>query len=91
LDTKGTLLTGESFDGVAQLKDVLVKNKKDLFAKCLIKKQMTYALGRGLQYYDEVEIENILKATIQHKYQFSEMIIAIASSTPFQKQRAKDE
>ena len=91
LNTKGTLLTGESFDGVAELKDVLVKNKKDLFTKCLIKKQMTYALGRGLQYYDEVEIENILKATIQHNYQFSEMIIAIANSTPFQKQRAKDE
>lgn len=91
LDTKGTLLTGESFDGVAELKEVLVKNKKDLFAKCLIKKLMTYALGRGLQYYDEVEIENILKATIKHNYQFSEMIIAIANSTPFQKQRAKDE
>jgi hypothetical protein len=52
---------------------------------------MTYALGRGLQYYDEVEIEKILKITMQNNYRFSEMIFAIANSTPFQKQRAKDE
>lgn len=91
LDTKGKLLTGESFEGVVELKEVLLKNKKDLFAKCLIKKLMIYGLGRGLQYYDEVEIENILATTIKQNYKFSEIMLAIVNSTPFQKHRDKNE
>jgi len=91
LDTKGKLITGESFNGVVELKEVLLKNKKDLFTKCLIKKLMTYGLGRGLQYYDEVEIENILALAIKQNYKFSEIILAIVNSTPFQKHRDKNE
>lgn len=91
LDTKGKLLTGESFEGVVELKEVLLKNKKDLFTKCLIKKLMIYGLGRGLQYYDEVEIENILATAIKQNYKFSEIMLAIVNSTPFQKHRDKNE
>jgi hypothetical protein len=91
LDTKGKLLTGESFEGVVELKEVLLKNKKDLFTKCLIKKLMIYGLGRGLQYYDEVEVENILATTIKQNYKFSEIMLAIVNSTPFQKHRDKNE
>lgn len=91
LDTKGKLISGESFNGVVELKEVLLKNKKDLFTKCLIKKLMTYGLGRGLQYYDEVEIENILALAIKQNYKFSEIILAIVNSTPFQKHRDKNE
>ena len=47
----GTLPDGRTFKGPQELKTIL-KTRKDEFSRCLTEKMMTYALGRGLEYYD---------------------------------------
>ena len=56
IDPSGTLPDGKSFKGPAELKAIL-KGKKDLFARCLTEKMLTYALGRGLEYYDRPAVD----------------------------------
>ena len=61
IDTAGELITGEAFHGVRELKQILVKNHRVDFYRCLTEKLMTYALGRGLEYYDVETIDQIVQ------------------------------
>src|SRR5206468_13084125 len=51
IDPSGDLPGGQTFQGPAELK-ALLRGKKDQFRRCLTEKVLTYALGRGLEYYD---------------------------------------
>ena len=59
IDATGELPDGTSFHGIADLKQIL-KNRKQRFARCLTEKMLTYALGRGLEYYDRPTLERIV-------------------------------
>ena len=59
-----------------------------MFRKCLAEKLLTYALGRGLEYFDRCALESISQKTLQHQNKFSELVIAIVQSDPFQLRRA---
>ncbi|HEY7156316.1 MAG TPA: DUF1592 domain-containing protein, partial [Gemmataceae bacterium] len=67
IDPSGTLPGGQSFKGPAELKNIL-KGKKELFARCLAEKMLTYALGRGLEYYDRCAVDKILDALGKNDY-----------------------
>jgi mono/diheme cytochrome c family protein len=90
IDPSGTLPDGQSFKGPAELKTVL-KGKKDLFARCLAEKMLTYALGRGLEPYDRPGVEKITAALARDDYRFSTLVLEIARSDPFRLRRGKDE
>jgi hypothetical protein len=45
---------------------------------------MTYALGRGLNHYDMPVIRRVVRESGQKNYRFSEIILGIVKSTPFQ-------
>jgi len=87
VDPAGQLVTGESFQGVKDLKTILWKRKKDDFVRCLSEKMLTYALGRGLEYYDRCAVEQITKGLARNQYKFSALVVEIARSTPFQMRR----
>jgi hypothetical protein len=89
IDPSGKLVTGESFDGVADLKRILLKNKRDDFARCLTRKMLTYALGRGLEYYDKCAVDQIRRRLARNRYKFSTLILEIVKSTPFQMRRGE--
>jgi Protein of unknown function (DUF1588)/Protein of unknown function (DUF1585)/Protein of unknown function (DUF1592) len=87
IDASGTLLTGEKFDGICQLKTI-IKNKHRLdFYRCLAEKLLTYALGRGLEYYDEYTVDQIVARMDREQGKFSALLMGIIESAPFQKQR----
>ena len=90
IDPSGKLPDGRSFQGPADLKQLL-KNEKTRFVRALADRLLTFALGRGLEYYDTCAVDDIVKATIDGQYRFSEMVRAIVKSDPFQKRRAKTE
>jgi hypothetical protein len=50
---------------------------------------LTYALGRGLEYYDACAVNDILKGLAKGDYRFSALVVEIAKSDPFQKRMAK--
>lgn len=86
IDTSGTLPNGQSFNGPADLRKIL-RGQKDLFARCLTEKMLTYALGRGLEYYDKCATEKITSALARKDYRFSVLISEIVKSAPFRMRR----
>jgi hypothetical protein len=89
IDPSGTLLGGLTFKGPQELKAIL-KGKKELFARCLTEKMLTYALGRGLEYYDRPTVEAIVAALGRNDYRFSTLITEITRSDPFRLRRGRE-
>jgi mono/diheme cytochrome c family protein len=89
IDPSATLPDGQSFKGPDELKAIL-RGKKELFARCLAEKMLTYALGRGLEYYDRPAVDRIVAALARNDYKFSTLVAEIARSDPFRLRRGKD-
>jgi mono/diheme cytochrome c family protein len=90
IDASGVLPDGGKFNGAPGLKTVL-DAKKDLFLKCLSDKMLTYAIGRGLEYYDKRSVEQIAAALAKNNYRFSSLVLEIVKSDPFQMRTATGE
>ena len=89
VDPSGELPDGTMFSGPAELKKILLA-KKDLFARCLTEKLLTYALGRGLEYYDKRPVDRIVGELAKNDYKFSVLVAEIVKSDPFRLRRGKD-
>jgi hypothetical protein len=87
IDAAGKLITGESFTNVQQLKKVLVVERQDDFYRCLTEKLLTYALGRGLEYYDEHTIDQLVERLRASGGRPSVLLRGVIESVPFQKVR----
>ncbi len=85
IDASGDLPSGEKFSGARELIDLLVKSKKEEFHRCVSEKLLTYALGRGLEYYDQCAIDAIMKQMTADEGRFHTLVYAIVESEPFQK------
>ncbi len=82
IDPSGVLPDGKKFAGPKELKMIL-REKKDLFARCLSDKLLTYALGRGVEYYDRCAIDKIVQSLEKNDYKFSTLIMETVRSEPF--------
>jgi mono/diheme cytochrome c family protein len=89
IDPSGVLPDGRKINGPAELKSVL-KEKKDLVAKALTEKLLTYALGRGLEFYDDRAVTKIDAAIAPDNYRFSRLVTEIVKSEPFRLRRGLD-
>lgn len=91
IDASSQLASGEPFSDVRELREILVQ-KRRLFYRCLTRKLMTYALGRGIEYTDTPEIEAIVdalmaKETDGERAKFSTLLMGIVESPQFQLRR----
>ncbi|HYM10905.1 MAG TPA: DUF1592 domain-containing protein [Bryobacterales bacterium] len=86
IDSSGTLPNGKTFQGPAGLKAILLADK-DAFARCLTEKMLTYALGRGLEPYDQPAVRTICRQLAEGDYRFSLLVIGIVKSAPFEMRR----
>jgi mono/diheme cytochrome c family protein len=77
-----TLPTGEVFNGPFELKKILA-TKKELFARTISEKIFTYAIGRNVEFKDELYIQALVKNLIENNFNSEQFIIALASSYPF--------
>jgi hypothetical protein len=82
VDASGGLPDGSTFTGVSGLEDALLK-RPELFVGTLTEKMLTYALGRGVEYYDGPAVREVVRAAKARDYRFSAVIEAIVLSTPF--------
>jgi hypothetical protein len=87
IDTAGRLITGERFQTVQELSEILATSRKKDFYRCLSEKLLTYALGRGVEYYDSPTIGKIVDQLEKDGGNVRSLIYGIVDSTPFQYRR----
>jgi hypothetical protein len=88
IEAAGQLITGESYKNIKEFKQILVKSHSRDFYRCLTEKMLTYALGRGLDYYDVETVDVIVERIEKNDGRFSAILAGIIESAPFQKRRA---
>lgn len=88
VDSRGTLPSGESFNGPIELVRILKKREEE-FAKLITGKMLTYALGRGLEIPDSCAVDDILADLRENDYRFSVLVGGIVHSTPFLMRRGE--
>jgi mono/diheme cytochrome c family protein len=83
IDASGQFLDGSPLNGVAGLRQLLV-TRPNIFVGTLTEKLLTYALGRGLDYYDMPAVRKIVRNAAGQDYRFSALVLGIVTSVPFQ-------
>jgi hypothetical protein len=91
IDASGKLPGGVQFDGPAGLKKLLLASYRDDFVTTVAEKLLTYALGRGLEYYDQPAVRSITSQAARDNYRISALVTAVVKSTPFQMRRTPEQ
>jgi hypothetical protein len=87
IDASGVLFDGTPFRGVAGLQAAILR-RPELFASTLTEKLLTFATGRGVEYYDASAIRKIVRDAAAQDYRFSSLVLGIVNSTPFRMRKA---
>ena len=90
IDTAGVLVTGEKFADVATLKAILADQRRPDFYRTVSEKLLTYAIGRGVEYYDSTTIQELTSHMEKNDGKLTELIHAITTSAPFQMRRGDE-
>ncbi len=88
IDSSGVLPDGTQFEGASGLRTVLLSRREE-FVRNVTNKLLTYALGRGTEYYDAPAVRSIMREAAPD-YRWSSLILGIVKSTPFQMRRSKE-
>jgi cytochrome c553 len=88
VDASGTLPSGKTFNGPAELKTILMASLPG-FSRCLIEKMLTYSLGRGLEPFDNRTVDEINRRVADSGYKFQTVIYEIVHGLPFQSRRGE--
>jgi hypothetical protein len=88
VDSSGALPGDKEFHGVDGLESALLK-RPELFSTALTENLMTFALGRGMEYYDAPAVRKIVRDAQKDDYRFSSVILGIVKSAPFRMRRAE--
>ncbi len=86
VEASGALPDGTVIDGPAGLRRVLL-DRRDEFVETLAAKLLTYAVGRGLESYDQPAVREIRRRVEAADYRFSALVSAIVDSVPFRLRR----
>jgi mono/diheme cytochrome c family protein len=86
IDASGAFPDGTKFQGAAGLRQLLLQS--DRFVPTVTEKLLTYALGRGLEYYDAPAVRAIVRNATREDYRFSSLVTGIVQSAPFTMRRA---
>ena len=88
IDSTGKLPDGTTFRGSDELAEYLVTQDTQ-FGRALTRKMLTYALGRGLEYYDRCAVDKIMLELPKKDYRFSILVTEIVKSEPFRMRRGE--
>jgi Protein of unknown function (DUF1592)/Protein of unknown function (DUF1588)/Protein of unknown function (DUF1587)/Protein of unknown function (DUF1595)/Protein of unknown function (DUF1585) len=87
IDNSGVYADGSRIDGLTGLRNVLMSHS-DQFLFNMTSTLLTYALGRGVEYYDAPAIRGILRGAALQDHRLASIIVGIVKSTPFQMRRS---
>lgn len=82
INASGVLPNGNTFDGPMELLRLLQEREED-FVRCFTQKLLTFALGRGLEFYDRVAVDQILARTQSGDHRILDIVTEVVLSRPF--------
>jgi mono/diheme cytochrome c family protein len=83
IDASAVLPDGTKFEGPKGLRGMLLGQPEQI-ATAATEKLLTYALGRGLEYYDAPAVRAIVREAAQGQYKLQSLILGVVKSVPFQ-------
>jgi hypothetical protein len=83
IDPSGVLFNGAKVDGAVELRQTLT-SRPEVFVGVMAEKLLTYALGRGVEYYDMPAVRRIVRDAAARDFKFSSLIAGVVRSAPFQ-------
>ena len=89
IDASGQLADGTKVDGPVELRKALMRHPEQ-FVSTFTEKLLTYALGRGLEYYDMPVVRGIARDAAAKNYRFSSIVMGIVRSEPFEMKKAPE-
>ena len=89
IDPSGVLYDGNKFQNVVEFRQVLL-NHSEQYVRTVTEKLLTYALGRGVEYYDAPAVRRITREAAAGEYRWSSLILGIVKSAPFQMRRSRE-
>lgn len=84
VNTETTLPGGHPIDGVDDLKAFLIEHRSEQFAKAIVSRVTSYALGRSIEFADEGEVDKMRDQFVESDYQLRPLIHAIVNNELFQ-------
>ena len=88
IDASGAMPDGTKFANPAQFREALLGHR-DEFVRTVTERLLTYALGRGVEYYDMPAVRGILGSAAPGDYRWSSLVLGIVKSAPFQGTRPR--
>ena len=86
IDASGELPGGERFSSPKDLKTIIA-GRSDVLSRNLVEKLLAYALGRRLEGYDEIVVDNLTQAVAEDGYRMQTLIKGVVTSYPFMHHR----
>jgi hypothetical protein len=83
IDASGGLPDGSKVNGAAALIQAISAHPEQ-FVRTMTEMLLTYALGRGTEYYDMPVVRTVAREAAKKDYRFSEIVLGIVKSAPFQ-------
>ena len=81
---------GDTVDSPRAFREALLASG-DEFISTVTERLMTYALGRGVDYYDAPTLRRIVRDLERNDYRWSALVLGIVTSEPFQMRRAAED
>ncbi len=87
IDSSGELPGGATFTNPQELIDILSRREEE-FVRHLASRLLTYALGRGTEYFDRPALDHIIEQTRGNGFRFRDLITEVVLSRPFRWQQS---
>ena len=87
IDTSGSLPDGRAFVDVNELRALMMEYPEQ-FVRTMTESLLTYAVGRGLEYYDMPTVREIVRDSARDDYRFQSIVLGIVNSDPFRMRQA---
>lgn len=83
IDAAGSMPDGTQFKGPDDLRNALLA-RRDQFVQTFTENLMTFALGRGVKFYDMPRVREIVRESAKQDYRLSAIVLGIVGSDAFQ-------
>jgi mono/diheme cytochrome c family protein len=88
VDASGAMPGAGEFRGIDGLEKALLA-RPEAFVTALTESLMTFALGRGIEYYDAPAVRGIVRQSAKEGFRFSSLVLGIVQSAPFERRRVE--